>query len=158
MSLEARDQALQEFGQATGCCLLLASLKCGGVGLNLTMANKVVLVDPWWNWAMEQQAFGRVFRIGQSEKTSLLRLFARNTIEERIHKMQKVKQEQIDSVISSNDSEAAPRTKRMDIVELLGLFGLKCTSEEGGHSEFILGGDSDEKMTILEDNAYRQWE
>lgn len=61
--------------------ILLASLKCGGIGLNLTMAQKVIVVDPWWNDSIEQQAFCRVFRIGQAKETSMTRFIVKNTID-----------------------------------------------------------------------------
>src|ERR1700712_737445 len=70
------------------------------VGLNLTMAQKVIICDPWWNQSQEDQAFGRVFRIGQKCKTSLVRLITERTIEERMIEMQKDKQSNIDKVMS----------------------------------------------------------
>jgi SNF2 family DNA or RNA helicase len=71
------------------------------VGLNLTMAQKVIMVDPWWNAGSEQQAFCRVFRIGQSKKTYLSRVCVRRTIDERMVEMQEEKQEEIDEVFEA---------------------------------------------------------
>ncbi len=80
MSHENRAQALHDFSSLPSKRLLIASLKCGGMGLNITAASRVILIDPWWNSAIEQQAFCRVFRIGQVKETSMLRLVVKNTV------------------------------------------------------------------------------
>jgi SNF2 family DNA or RNA helicase len=71
------------------------------VGLNLTMAQKVIMVDPWWNAGSEQQAFCRVFRIGQNKKTYLSRMCVKRTVDQRIVEMQKDKQKEIDEVMEA---------------------------------------------------------
>jgi len=81
---------------------MLASLRCGGLGLNLTMASKVIMIDPWWNSASEQQAFCRVFRIGQREETFMSRLCVKNTVDERLIAMQERKQNEIASVMEDD--------------------------------------------------------
>lgn len=82
MSVEAKDRAVHEFSNLPDINILIAGLKCGGLGLNLTAATKVLLIDPWWNKAIEQQAFCRIFRIGQQHPTRLVRFVCRNTIDE----------------------------------------------------------------------------
>lgn len=72
------------------------------MGLNLTMASRVIMLDPWWNDATEQQAFCRVFRIGQKEETYMSRLCVKNTVDERLIEMQKRKQEEIAEVMDDN--------------------------------------------------------
>jgi SNF2 family DNA or RNA helicase len=72
------------------------------VGLNLTMASKVIMIDPWWNSASEQQAFCRVFRIGQREETFMSRLCVSNTIDQRLIEMQERKQHEIASVMEDD--------------------------------------------------------
>ncbi|KAL2760226.1 hypothetical protein ACRALDRAFT_2062131, partial [Sodiomyces alcalophilus JCM 7366] len=62
----------------------IASMRCGGQALNLTCANRVIMVDAWWNKAAEMQAFGRVFRLGQIKETHHVRILARETVDERI--------------------------------------------------------------------------
>jgi SNF2 family DNA or RNA helicase len=99
MSLPTRDKAIKRFADNDDSRVLLASLRCGGLGLNLTMASKVVIVDPWWNQASEQQAFCRVFRIGQRDETFLSRMCVRNTVDERLIEMQGRKQKEIDAVM-----------------------------------------------------------
>jgi SNF2 family DNA or RNA helicase len=69
------------------------------VGLNLTMAQKVIICDPWWNQASEDQSFCRVFRFGQIRETSLVRLVTSGTIDEDMIKMQKKKQEDVDKIM-----------------------------------------------------------
>lgn len=64
--------------------VLLTSLRCCGVGLNLTIANHILLMDPWWNPAVEEQAVDRVYRLGQEKAVTVVRVVARDTIEERI--------------------------------------------------------------------------
>lgn len=69
------------------------------VGLNLTMASKVIFIDPWWNSGAEQQAFCRVFRIGQKEKTFMSRLCVQNTIDNRIIEIQERKEKELERVM-----------------------------------------------------------
>jgi SNF2 family DNA or RNA helicase len=99
LSLNARDKAIKEFASNARSTVLLASLRCGGLGLNLTMASKVIIIDPWWNQASEQQAFCRVFRIGQQDETFMSRMCVKNTVDERLIEMQKEKQKEIDEVM-----------------------------------------------------------
>lgn len=69
------------------------------VGLNLTMAQKVIICEPWWNGATECQTFARVFRFGQIRETSLVRLVSSGTIDEEMIKMQKRKQVDVEKVM-----------------------------------------------------------
>lgn len=68
--------------------VFLISLKAGGLGLNLTAANKVVLIDPWWNPAQEDQAVDRIHRLGQTRPVEIVRFIARGSLEERILDLQ----------------------------------------------------------------------
>jgi len=104
--------------QAGKAPLFLISLKAGGVGLNLTAADTVILYDPWWNPAIERQAMDRVHRIGQDKPVFVHRLIAEGTVETRIAEMQARKQALMDSVF---DPEA---TGNMDMSEeeILSLF------------------------------------
>lgn len=69
------------------------------MGLNLTMASKVIIIDPWWNLASEQQAFCRVFRIGQYYETSMSRLCVKDTVDQRLIEMQERKESEINEVM-----------------------------------------------------------
>lgn len=75
-------------------------MAAGNVGLNITNANRMVLMNPWWNKASEDQAFSRIKRHGQTKETHLIRLFAKDTIDERIHTLQTLKREEIKTAIS----------------------------------------------------------
>jgi SNF2 family DNA or RNA helicase len=101
-SHEARDEAIREFSENPDMRIMLASLRCGGVGLNLTMAQKVIVVDPWWNSSIEQQAFCRVFRIGQESETSMTRFVVEKTVDENMIRMQERKQKEIDDVMDGD--------------------------------------------------------
>jgi SNF2 family DNA or RNA helicase len=74
------------------------------VGLNLTMASRVIMIDPWWNSASEQQAFCRVFRIGQNSETYMSRLCVRNTVDAKLVAMQERKQKEINGVMEDDGS------------------------------------------------------
>ncbi|WCJ33312.1 DNA/RNA helicase protein [Euphorbia peplus] len=93
MNAKKRGQVIKEFGVAApeGPTLLLASLKASGAGINLAMASTVYLMEPWWNPAVEEQAMDRVHRIGQKEDVTVVRLIARNSIEEKVLEMQERK-------------------------------------------------------------------
>ena len=87
----ARDEMVQRFEQTDGPPLFVLSLKAGGVGLNLTAASYVVLYDPWWNPAVENQAIDRTHRIGQTSHVIAYRLLVKESIEEKIRKLQRSK-------------------------------------------------------------------
>jgi SNF2 family DNA or RNA helicase len=119
MSHEARERAIVDFqSPEKNKQIMLASLKTGGLGLNLVMAARVLTIDPWWNSCTESQAFCRVFRIGQERTTQLCRLIVRNTIDEKMEAIKKRKDREINGLM---DSPALTDTLKFD--ELLGLFG-----------------------------------
>ncbi len=88
---ENRGELVAEFQQRDGAAVFLISLKAGGFGLNLTAASYVVLFDPWWNPAVENQAIDRTHRIGQVNKVMAYRLLIKDSIEEKIRALQKQK-------------------------------------------------------------------
>ena len=88
---ENRGELVRQFQDAAGPGVFLISLKAGGFGLNLTAASYVVLFDPWWNPAVENQAIDRTHRIGQTSKVIAYRLLIKNSIEEKIRALQKHK-------------------------------------------------------------------
>lgn len=98
--------------------VFLISLKAGGTGLNLTRADMVIHYDPWWNVAAQNQATDRAHRIGQESKVTVVKLIAKNTIEERILKLQEMKRELADKIISGENVSMASLTKE----ELMELF------------------------------------
>ncbi|MFS5140628.1 DEAD/DEAH box helicase [Streptococcus agalactiae] len=97
----------------------LISLKAGGVGLNLTGADTVVLIDLWWNPAVEMQAISRAHRLGQKENVEVYRLITRGTIEEKILEMQETKKHLVTTVLDGNETHASMSVD--DIREILGV-------------------------------------
>ncbi len=97
--------------------LFLVSLKAGGTGLNLTAADTVIHLDPWWNPAAEDQASDRAHRIGQTKTVTVLRLIAGGTIEERVLALHEEKRELAASILEG--SEAAARLSVSELVDLL---------------------------------------
>ena len=106
-----REACVQRFQEDGHCRLFLISLKAGGVGLNLTAAGYVFLLDPWWNPAIEAQAIDRSHRIGQSRNVFAYRLIARDTVEEKILDLQKAKRELADAIITTDNSALAGLTR-----------------------------------------------
>lgn len=88
---EDRGELVRDFQGATGAAVFLISLRAGGFGLNLTAASYVILFDPWWNPAVENQAIDRTHRIGQVNKVMAYRLLIKDSIEEKIRGLQKRK-------------------------------------------------------------------
>ncbi len=88
---EDRGPLVQNFQQSEGAAVFLISLRAGGFGLNLTAASYVVLYDPWWNPAVENQAIDRTHRIGQTSHVIAYRLLVKESIEEKIRKLQRSK-------------------------------------------------------------------
>lgn len=101
-SIEDRSEYVRKFNAGQGDVFLI-SLKAGGTGLNLTGADMVIHYDPWWNPAVEEQATDRAYRIGQEKNVHVIKLLTRGTIEEKIYKLQKRKQELSDSVIQAKE-------------------------------------------------------
>jgi non-specific serine/threonine protein kinase len=83
-----RERAITRFQNDDVCRVFLISLKAGGVGLNLTAADYVYIVDPWWNPAVEQQAIDRTHRIGQTKNIFAYRMICKDTIEDKILQLQ----------------------------------------------------------------------
>jgi SNF2 family DNA or RNA helicase len=101
--MKAREAAVHAFQDGASDVFLL-SLKAGGVGLNLTAADYVIHLDPWWNPAVEQQASDRAHRIGQTRPVTIYRLVLQGSIEEQILSLHGQKRELIDSMLSERES------------------------------------------------------
>ena len=100
--LKQRQNLVHRFQEGEGDIFII-SLKAGGLGLNLTGANYVIHMDPWWNPAIEQQATDRVYRIGQNQKVTVYHLIAEHTIEEKILRLHKSKRDMSDSLLAGAD-------------------------------------------------------
>ncbi|WP_316824946.1 DEAD/DEAH box helicase [Pedobacter miscanthi] len=112
-----RAEAVASFQENADIPVFLISLKAGGTGLNLTEADYVFLVDPWWNPAVENQAIDRAYRIGQHKNVMAVRLICPDTIEEKIMKLQATKKDLVKDLIQTDGSLFKNLTKK----ELLGL-------------------------------------
>jgi superfamily II DNA or RNA helicase len=112
-----RQARVQRFQEDPDCRLFLISLKAGGQGLNLTAADYIYILDPWWNPAVEAQAVDRAHRIGQTRRVFAYRLIARDTVEEKIVALQDRKRELADSIVQADESMIASLTA--EDVELL---------------------------------------
>jgi SNF2 family DNA or RNA helicase len=113
-----RQAKVERFQTDPDCKLFLISLKAGGVGLNLTAAEYVFLLDPWWNPAVEAQAIDRAHRIGQARHVFAYRLIAKDTVEERVLELQQHKRKLADAVLSA-DGSLLKELKREDLELLL---------------------------------------
>ena len=114
-----RDRAarVERFSSDPACRVFLISLKAGGLGLNLTAAEYVFLLDPWWNPAVEAQAIDRAHRIGQARHVFAYRLIARDTVEEKVAELQASKRELADAILTADPSLVRNlRTEDLDLL------------------------------------------
>ncbi|KAH8116128.1 SNF2 family N-terminal domain-containing protein [Phellopilus nigrolimitatus] len=121
MSREKRDSAVRAFMKNNGARVMLMSLKCGGVGLNLTRANRVISLDLGWSEAVESQAFDRVHRLGQTRPVVVERLVISNTVEDRVLALQEKKKNLADGSLGEGKGK---KIGRLSVRELANLFGL----------------------------------
>jgi SNF2 family DNA or RNA helicase len=119
VSAEERKRAVFRFQEEEDTRIFLISLKAGGVGLTLTAADYVYLVDPWWNPAAEQQAIDRSHRIGQEKKVFAYRMICRDTVEEKILQLQERKR----SLASDLIADEAGFVKQLTPEDVAYLFG-----------------------------------
>ena len=112
-----RQARVTHFQEDPECKLFLVSLKAGGQGLNLTAADYIYILDPWWNPAVEAQAVDRAHRIGQTRRVFAYRLIARDTVEEKILALQDRKRELAESIVRADETMIASLTA--EDVELL---------------------------------------
>lgn len=117
-STKDRKEQVESFQNDDSLRLFLISLRAGGVGLNLTKADYVFILDPWWNPAIEQQAIDRAHRIGQENKVFTYKFITRNTVEEKILKLQANKLKLATELISTEESFVKKLTKE-DISAIL---------------------------------------
>jgi hypothetical protein len=112
-----RQEVVERFQTDESCGLFLISLKAGGLGLNLTAAEYVFLLDPWWNPAVEAQAVDRAHRIGQMKPVFAYRLIAKDTVEEKVLELQKSKRDLADAILQQDASIL--RTLKKEDLEIL---------------------------------------
>ena len=118
-SLPHRKEQVTKFQEDESVKAFLISLKAGGVGLNLTVADYVYIVDPWWNPAAEQQAIDRAHRIGQKRNVFAYKMICKDTVEEKILQLQEKKKILADDLIQE-DTGFVKNLSRNDIEFLFG--------------------------------------
>ncbi|KZT10363.1 uncharacterized protein LAESUDRAFT_755872 [Laetiporus sulphureus 93-53] len=121
MNRQKREQAVRVFMSKDKATILLMSLKCGGVGLNLTRANRVISLDLGWSEAIESQAFDRVHRLGQSRPVYVHRLVIADTVEDRVLALQERKKNLADGSLGEGNGK---KIGRLSVRQLANLFGL----------------------------------
>ena len=99
-----REKLLQEYEHDLNFSIFLISLKAGGVGINLVSAQRVVIYDPWWNPAVEEQAIDRIYRIGQQNNVEVYKLYIKGTIEEKIYNLKIAKNQIFKDLLEKQDS------------------------------------------------------
>ena len=116
-STRDRQKVIDNFNNNNNIRTFLISLKTGGYGLNLTAADTVIIVDPWWNPMGENQAIDRAHRIGQTKKVMVYKIITKGTIEEKILTLQQNKREMFENIIEKGQSVI----KKMDVEQLRNL-------------------------------------
>lgn len=119
MSAKTRNDAVEDFTDRPDCCVMLVSLKAGNAGLNLTAANNVVILDPFWNPYIEEQAIDRAHRIGQRREVKVHRVLVEDTVEDRIIALQEKKRQLIGEALSE---QGGRNVARLGVQELAFLF------------------------------------
>ncbi|KAI0778401.1 SNF2 family N-terminal domain-containing protein [Trametes elegans] len=114
MKRDERTRAMDALKHDPGCEVLLVSLKAGGVGLNLTAAQRVYLMDPYWNPAVENQAVDRIHRLGQTRPVTTIKLIIENSIEARLLEVQKKKTELANLTLGPPLSKSDIQARRME--------------------------------------------
>ena len=112
-----RRETIMDFQEKEDIKVFLLSLKAGGVGVNLTAADYVIIFDPWWNPAVESQAVDRAHRIGQKRKVIVYKMIVKDTIEEKMLKLQEKKKNLVENLITTEGSFFKSLSKK-DIIDL----------------------------------------
>ncbi|KAH9464311.1 hypothetical protein Pst134EB_003839 [Puccinia striiformis f. sp. tritici] len=117
LSTRKRKKVLQTFNVPNRPCILVCSLKVAGVGLNLIKANRVYLMDTWWNEAIENQAIDRVHRFGQDKPTYIVRFLVSNSIEDRMLSIQRKKRSIINDALGGDKSSSSSKVGKAQALE-----------------------------------------
>jgi SNF2 family DNA or RNA helicase len=123
MTSKHRDEAVSDFSSDPDVKVMLVSLKAGNAGLNLTAASNVIIMDPFWNPFTEMQAIDRTYRIGQMQEVKVHRILIKETVEDRIIKLQTGKKRLVEAALSGNSAKKGASS--LDSKDLLFLFGME---------------------------------
>ncbi|KAI0669018.1 SNF2 family N-terminal domain-containing protein [Trametes maxima] len=132
MNRDAREYTLNQFRGSGGPRVILVSIKCGGVGLNLVSANRVINLDLSWNFATESQAYDRVHRLGQEKDVYVKRLVIKNTIEERMLTLQDTKTHLADAALGEGSGH---KLHKLSVKQIKDLFGMSRLQNERGQTQ-----------------------
>jgi SNF2 family DNA or RNA helicase len=122
MSRNDRDKSVTDFVSSPNNTIMLVSLRAGNAGLNLTVASHVIICDPFWNPYIEMQAVDRAHRIGQQKEVKIHRILVKETVEDRILKIQEDKRQLVEAAL---DEGEAKNLGRLNLNELRYLFGFQ---------------------------------
>lgn len=122
LNQEARERVLTKFAKDPDVEVLVISLKAGGVGLNLTCASVVILLDPWWNPGVEEQAIDRVHRLGQTQDVIVKRYVVDDTVEDMILQLQQRKEKLAKHVLVVAKAHDERRSERLNLDDLRSFF------------------------------------
>jgi len=139
MDRHARENALSTFKRAGGPKVILISTRCGGVGLNLVSANRIINLDLSWNYASESQAYDRVHRLGQAKDVYVKRLVVRNTIEERMLELQDVKVGLSEAALGEGTGAKLHKLSVKQIKSLFGMGPKKDEARQNGSQQTLNG-------------------
>jgi non-specific serine/threonine protein kinase len=117
VNIKTREKMIKAFQEENNRRVFLLSLKAGGVALNLTAADYVIIFDPWWNPAVETQAIDRTHRIGQTKKVLAYRMVVENSIEEKMLQLQGKKKALVENLIAS-EAKTFKNLKKEEILKL----------------------------------------
>ena len=134
MRPDAREAALTRLRTSPACRILLCSLKCGSLGLNLTAASRVVILEPFWNPFVEEQAIDRVHRLNQTEDVKVYKLTVRGSVEERILELQEKKRKLAEAAV-----EGRMEGGKLSMRDILNLFGREAEGDGEHKGEVGMG-------------------
>jgi len=141
MPMQARANASKQFGEQESVSVMLLSMRGAGVGIDLTMANKVLLMDPWWNPAAEEQAIDRVHRIGQTLPVEVFKITVKDTLEDRILKLQEVKLALADGALGKDAESLLQASMKLSVADICQLFGIRERDRRSITTDDINGAD-----------------
>ena len=116
-----RTQPVKTFQESKDSTVMLASLKAAGLGVTLTSADYIFLMDPWWNPAIEEQAIDRAHRIGRTKPIFIYRLIAQGTIEEKVREFQKEKKDTFEEIVGDIEKPTRLLEHFKDLEDLIKL-------------------------------------
>ncbi|KAK9474748.1 SNF2 family N-terminal domain-containing protein [Dipodascopsis tothii] len=121
MSANARNDAILRFTEDPACKIMLVSLKAGNVGLNLTVASHCIILDPFWNPFVEDQAIDRAYRIGQTRRVAVHRIVISDSVEDRILQLQDKKRKLIEAAMDEKELKDIGRLNSQELAYLFGI-------------------------------------